>query len=303
MDRLPIRLLSWNLWHGLNPYQRVLMIPMESPVARRRRLKRQIEVLADWKNSPRDIICLQEVNPLKRQVRKLSAGLAMQGQGSVVNAGMKVARLGLPPFLEEGLATLSGSDFVNPKYTEITLSGQARELKGPFGVSVLLQLQERRKAFVFEAECQGRKLAVVNLHLHHGPDTVSENLERKKSEVEKLCQWLEPKLKEWDLIAVCGDFNCDANSVCVAPLLALGFQDAAKLAGVIQQPTWDPELNPIAGKSHRLVESPEVQAWDAGKHVFDRVYVRSSFTLESVHLSLIREPDLSDHFIVAVEIG
>lgn len=302
MTRLPFRIVTWNLWHGLNPYQRVLMIPMESPVARRRRLRRQIEVLSDWKNSPRDLICLQEVNPVKRQVRKLGTGLAMQGQGCVVNAGMKVARLGLPPFLEEGLAIFSGSDFSNSTYTEITLSGEACELRGPFGVSLLFQFQERRKAFVLEAESQGKKVAVINLHLHHGPDTVAENLERKKSEMRKLCEWLEPRMKNWDLMLVCGDFNCEADSPCMAPLIALGFLDSARLAGVVQAPTWDPEHNPIADQSHKLVLSPEIQAWDAGRHVFDRIYLKSSFDPESVKLSLIREPELSDHFGVAVEI-
>jgi endonuclease/exonuclease/phosphatase family metal-dependent hydrolase len=218
---------------------------MESPAARRRRRRRQIEVLSDWENSPRDIICLQEVNPLVRHTRKLSAGLAMRGEGCVVNAGVKIARVGLPPFLEEGLAIFSGSELVNGRYSEITLSGVARELRGPFGLSAVWQLQERRKAFVFESECQGEKVAVVNLHLHHGPDTIAENLARKKSEIKKLCDWLRPRLQDWDLLAVCGDFNCDANSACVEPLLALGLKDSAMLAGVVQEPTWNPELNPI----------------------------------------------------------
>jgi endonuclease/exonuclease/phosphatase family metal-dependent hydrolase len=150
---------------------------------------------------------------------------------------------------------------------------------------------------------RSKKVAVVNLHLHHGPDTIEKNLARKKAEIQKLCQWLEPRLDGWDLLVVCGDFNGDPDSASVAPLLSLGLQDASHLAQVTQEPTWDPERNSIANKSHTLVEAPEVSAWDAGKHVFDRVYLKSKQPLDSVGLTLIREPELSDHFAVSVEIG
>ena len=300
---MTFRVLTWNLWHGLNPYQRLLMRPMESPIARRRRRRRQIEVLSGWKQSPQDIICLQEVNPFSRQIKKISNGLALHGDGCIVNAGVKIARFGLPPFLEEGLATFAGEGFSPRQWAETTLSGSAREYPGLLGISLTVQLAERRKALLFEAQCGTKRIAVVNLHLHHGPDTVRQNLARKAAELLKLKQWLEPRAKDWDFLAVCGDFNCDPQSSCLEPLESLGLKDTSQIARAEPFLTWNPQKNPLAGMSPELAGSEEVRAWDAGAHSFDRIYIRSVTPVEKVALSMICEPELSDHFGLAAEIS
>ena len=300
---MKLRILTWNLWHGLNPYQRLLMAPMESPIARRKRRRRQLEVLSNWHVGPMDLICLQEVNPLRRQLRKFSNGLAMRGDGCIVNAGVKIGGWGVPPLLEEGLAIFAGEDFGALNWGETTLSGNAREVFGPFGLSLIVQLQERRKALLFEGQVQGKRVAVVNLHLHHGPDTIRLNRDRKSAEVHRLTEWLEPRAKDWDLLLVCGDFNCDPDSTVVEPLLELGLVDTAKLARSESPFTWNPGENPLAGRSSDEASTTEARDWDGQTHAFDRIYVRSSEPIEKVALSMLREPELSDHFGLSAEIS
>src|SRR4051794_29218822 len=103
-----LRICTWNTWHGLNPYQKLLMPPLESPWARVWRRRRQIAALMGMRQSEFDVFCLQEVSPLRNRLRQLERKMRMRGYGCVVNSGLKLGPLGIPPLLSEGLVTLAG---------------------------------------------------------------------------------------------------------------------------------------------------------------------------------------------------
>jgi endonuclease/exonuclease/phosphatase family metal-dependent hydrolase len=304
---LKLRILSWNLWHGLDPYKPMRMSPMQSPREHADRYQGQLDVLSAWRRSPSEVMCFQEVNPVAKRFAQLSAALGRKGGTSLVNAGIKVGGFGVPWGLQEGLGILVGDGVRAPVFSEITLSGTGKEIRSSGGTPLItFQTAERRKALLMEGELEGLKIAVVDLHLHHGPDTGAENLRRKRQELERLGEWIGPRLDGWDLVAVCGDFNCGRDSACLEPLKALGFTDAAELAGVTQAPTWDPKDNRFAADSARMADREETRAWDGAAHVFDRIYLRprpgSARPVQVSALQLLREPELSDHFGVWAEL-
>jgi hypothetical protein len=291
-----IRICSWNLWHGLNPYGQPLMLPLESPWASLRRRELQLRELEDLK-SPRalEFFCFQEVNPFPGRLRALKRRLELEAKGCLVNAGLKVGWVGLPPFLKEGISILYSNTLRNARSDECLLSGDGREWHGPLGSLVNLQVKERRKAFLVEGKFEGLNIAVINLHLHHGPDTIAANFKRKKAEIKALVKWIKPRLADWDLAAIVGDFNCDPDSAVVEPLDELGFTFTSV------GPTWDPENNRMISS-----DSPDraVRAWDGSPHEFDRIYLRRAGQkrVRRVRMSRVLESGLSDHFGVLAEI-
>ena len=302
--RASLRILSWNLWHGLNPYQRYRMSPMQSPREHAERSRDQIQALVAWSQTDDEIVCLQEVNPLGRRFEELGTGIGREGGACLVNSGIKVGGFGIPRGLREGLATFGGAAISNPSFEQLTLSGGALEVGDGRGDPLLtFQTGERRKALLLEGMLGDRRVAVINLHLHHGPDTVAENLSRKRAELERLRGWIESRLERWALVAVCGDFNCESDSPCLEPLKRMGFGDVMEIAGLKQPPTWDPRENAFALESARLADEPETQSWDGATHVFDRIYVRAQGPLEVTDHGIFRQPQLSDHFGVWARVG
>jgi endonuclease/exonuclease/phosphatase family metal-dependent hydrolase len=271
----------------------------------------QLERLKAWSTSPSDILCLQEVNPLRRHLQEIAQATRLMGEGTLVNAGIKLANIGLPPLLEEGLAIFAGCEFSGAEFSDHVLSGRLCERtlslgsKLKFGLS--LQLGEQRKALLFESHWKGKKIAVVNLHLHHGPDVIAANLVRKTHELHELSKWIRPQLDRWDFTVVCGDFNSDPDSSCLNPLRSMGFEDAADMkeasAKVAPSPTWDPQFNPHIRNSLHLAPSTKIRNWDGTPHRFDRFYIRSKQSPLKLALSQLREPELSDHYGSVLEVN
>jgi endonuclease/exonuclease/phosphatase family metal-dependent hydrolase len=291
-----IRICTWNLWHGLNPYGQPLMLPLESPWASLRRRELQLRELEALK-APRalEFFCFQEVNPFPRRMNVLKRRLQLEGAGCLVNAGLKVGWTGVPPFLKEGIAILHSNSLQDVRSGELVLSGEGFEWHGPFGSLLNIQWKEKRKAFLLQGTTGTLKIGVVNLHLHHGPDTVPANFKRKKAEIKTLVKWLKPQLADLDLAAIVGDFNCDPDSEVVEPLAELGF-DWESVG-----PTWDPENNRMISS-----DSPDrkVRDWDSSPHEFDRIYLRKSGKkrIRRVRRTRVLESGLSDHFGVLAEI-
>jgi len=301
---ISLRILSWNLWHGLNPYEKLLMSPMQSRKDHAHRYTRQLEVLSSWRRSPNEVCCFQEVNPLASRFDQLSEGIGRDGGACLVNAGFKLGGLGVPRGLQEGLAILAGDTCLEAAFDQLTLSGSAFEMQTPLGTPLLtLQGAERRKALLMSCRLEGLSVAVINLHLHHGPDTGAANLARKRSELERLMEWIRPRIAEWDLVAICGDFNCEGDSPCLQPLKEAGFEDSAAIARIDQPPTWSPGENAFAKLSAELADRPETREWDGAPHVFDRIYLKSKRHVSVIKHALLKEPELSDHFGVWVELS
>lgn len=263
------------------------------------RHENQERALKSWLASSGDVICLQELNPVRARARELSEKLGMRGESALVNTGIKCGTVGIPPLLSEGLGIFAGRGFSELKFEEVLLSGSGLELHLSF-CDLTLQVAERRKALMMSGVLEGQRVVVANLHLHHGPDSTEENSQRKISELGVLRDRLDPLVKNADLALVCGDFNTDGDSKVMEPIRKMGFKDVAELAGATVPPTWDARVNPLAALSPEAATSEEARQWDATPHVFDRIYVAGS--VKQVRYSQIREPGLSDHFAVCAEI-
>ena len=297
-----LRLLTWNLWHGLNPYQRVFMRAIQGPDAEKRRREGQVRFLREWARSPGDILCLQEVNPAHARSRELARALGFSGQASVANTGLKLGTLGLPPGLQEGPAVLHGSAFTDVSFEELTLSGDCLELHGPLGWNLYLQTRERRKALLMRAKFQEKQIAVVSLHLHHASDKDPKNHDRRSAEIVRLVDWLRVRAQDCNLLIVGGDFNNDPESDSMIPFKEFGLVNATDLADCKLEPSWDPKRNRFAAISPDLASTPMERAWDNSSHFFDRVYLKADFSHSSVKMEEHRSEELSDHYSVSVEL-
>jgi endonuclease/exonuclease/phosphatase family metal-dependent hydrolase len=266
---------------------------------------RQIEVLTRLRKSESDIFCLQEINPIERRRSLMAQELVMRDAAMRCNAGIKWGRFGLPLHLSDGLLTLTGKAFRKRKTVRITLSGKAYEWDTPFGIPLFVQFGERRCALLLETEWSGRKITVVNLHLHNGTDVSRHHRARRREELARLARSLKRRAKDVDLLAVCGDFNCEADSSSLEPLLELGLIDCAQLAASKQKITWDPKRNALTQVSAQLATKllDECRGWEDAPHVFDRIYVQAKVPLKKVALKRVcDEPNLSDHYGVLAEL-
>lgn len=299
-----LRICTWNVWNALNPYGwgflgPVILPRLESLKEAHLRQQRQIDALLRLRQSDSDIFCLQEINPIEKRRSLLAAELSLRDSAMRCNAGIKLGCFGLPLHLSEGLLTLTGKAFRKRKSVRITLSGKSYEWDTPFGIPLFVQLSERRGALLLETEFRGRRVCIVNLHLHHGPETILGNQARRLDELSRLSRSLKRRAKDVDLLVVCGDFNCEANSPALEPLFELGLMDCAQLTSKKQKITWDPKRNPLTQGSariaaHRVLYDP---------HTFDRIYVRAKAPLKKVKLQrVLDEPMISDHYGALAEL-
>ncbi len=307
---ISLRIATWNVWHALSPYGwgwlgPVFMPRLESAREARLRPMRQVDALLGLRDSEYDIFCLQEINPIERRGPFLSEALGMRQIAMRCNAGIKFGKIGLPLHLSDGLLTLTGKAFRKRKTIRMTLSGKAYQWDAPFGLPVFFQLGERRCALMVESVVRGRKIAIVNLHIHNGPEKSKSIARRREGELQRLARALKHRAKEVDLLVVCGDFNSDSDSKAVGPLLELGLEDAAILSKAKQKPTWVPEKNALTRISARvaLERYPGCSGWEDQPHVFDRIYLRSKQPLKKLSLARVCDgPLLSDHYGVLAEL-
>ena len=99
-----MKILTFNLWHGMGRRNFMAMAPLESKKDRKKRLE---AFLAAAERLRPDLICLQEANPLPALARKISLALNMDEIHQVCNAGVRNPFFGLPAGLKSGMITLS----------------------------------------------------------------------------------------------------------------------------------------------------------------------------------------------------
>lgn len=309
-----LRIGTWNVWHALNPYGSpygmrwlgpLLMPRLETRSDAKLRQIGQINALLGLRQSDFDVFCLQEINPIETRCDEVAQKLGMKPAWMRCNAGIKFGSFGLPLRLSDGLLTLTGRAFRRRKTVRIGLSGKSYEWQTPLGVPLFVQFEERRCAMMIESIVHGRKIAIVNLHLHSGPELQKRHRTRRKAELSRLARILARRASDADLLVVCGDFNCHANSKAMKPLLEIGLQDVASLAGSKQMITWDPEKNPLTQVSAQLAleRFQECQGWEDKPHSFDRIYLRSQIPLKKVSVKRVfDEHPLSDHYGLMAEI-
>jgi endonuclease/exonuclease/phosphatase family metal-dependent hydrolase len=302
MSEHRIKILSWNLWHGLNHTQPSIMWPLEDSSTRFKRealalnaLKEQIDA------APTDQIVLaglQEVNPVAPKTALWAKSLRCQSKHCEVNVGIKVGPFNYPFHLREGLAYLWRGPLNHTHSERLMLTGAQYFDQGP----VTLQLSERRGSLWLRGQIGSMSVLFVNTHLHHGSPGHGGFNEQRMSEIKKILAHLQGK-DPADLTIMMGDFNFESQHPEMAEMLAAGFSEAR--LGQKSLITWSPANNSLTRKNSLLNDSQASHDWDAAEHAFDHIFYKVrdpnalSVTVEShstFGTNTVEGLSLSDHY-------
>ena len=158
-----LKVLSFNIWHGLTPKGAISMEYLVGKTREHfdRRVEAQIKAIKDL--DP-DLIFLQEVNPVTEISKKYAKALNMDFIYLIDNCGVKVFQLGIPQPLFSGLVILA------KKGLKLKLKKKVK-LSGSFGFChpiLSLQFSEFRFALFGSISLEPEKeVLLVNTHLHH----------------------------------------------------------------------------------------------------------------------------------------
>ncbi|MBX7232541.1 MAG: endonuclease/exonuclease/phosphatase family protein [Bdellovibrionales bacterium] len=243
-----MKILTYNLWHGISPKGKWNFAPLETRLRRQQRFLGQERLLKQFSS---ELVFLQEVNPLHERTKELAK---IQGDSYFCQpdaTGIKIKSKGWPWILNSGLAILIPKSWRGRYLQHLKLSGSKWSyLSQQFS----LQWKESRYALLVEFVHPkwGRTLA-VNCHLHHGLE-LTEDLEKKikefalegllttsalgelkgrlqagnlrrEEELSVLLQVLKQKQVFYDTIIVGGDFNLTERSQGYKQLVDFGLQD------------------------------------------------------------------------------
>lgn len=243
-----MRLLTFNLWHGLSPKGPLAFEALEPDGRRHLRERLQVEVLK--KLNP-DICLFQEVNPVVPRVGQLARALGMSAEYQPDLVGTKLFGAGFPLNLNSGLAILSQQNLGLRWVNALSLSRPGVRLVRNWAS---WQLREERFAVFCETLIPnwGRVL-LVNTHLHHGLENTPEFMnkihdladelalspsmmadlkervvrgdQRRKNEAQVLLEELDRLEKRYEVILIGGDFNAEPRNALFEPFKARGFRD------------------------------------------------------------------------------
>jgi len=164
-----MKILTYNLWHGLAPSSALTMEFLEPEARRRARFAMQLKLL---KGLNFDVGFFQEANPLLERSSQMQNELKMNSFFQSDLVGIKVLGIGLPPHLNSGLLTLGTPSLHLRKVEGFKLSGPQRSFVSPW---VSFQLQEERYALFCELmHPDWGRVLMVNTHLHHGLELTEE---------------------------------------------------------------------------------------------------------------------------------
>jgi endonuclease/exonuclease/phosphatase family metal-dependent hydrolase len=308
-----IRIISSNLWHGLDHTRPLLMLPVENPLESYLRNQAMMSEFVRLRAEPSDstgrqldLFCIQEGNPVRRAARKFSKQLKMSHAFAEANVGVRVGQLSYPFLLQEGLITLWSEELQHTNTRRVVLSNPIPEtcLKvAQIDLPMSFQLAERRVALLATGTWQGLTIGVANLHVHHGPPEGTYN-RRRKEEFEVLRDVIQLEAQRCDLFFVVGDFNCEKHHLEYQIIQDLGFCEISTDPQNQALITWDPQNNPVCSRSAKLndPEDPAVQ-WDSVPHQFDHIMVRVKKTPGALPSSMtyratrIFDQPISGHWI------
>ncbi len=268
-----MKILTYNLWHGLTPSSAVSMEYLEPEARRRQRLLMQLKLI---KSLEFDLGLFQEVNPLFERASELEAETEKSTTYQSDLVGIKILGMGLPNFLNSGLLTLAEGKYHLRRVRGVKLSGPGRSFVSPW---LSFQLKEERYALLSEfLHPQWGRGLVVNTHLHHGlelTDPLTEEIRTASKEFglsstveneifDRLLKGNERRLKEmkrlidevmkiqdrYNVILIGGDFNARPESEVGQLLKEYDFKDSFTMQSEVSEAyTYDRERN---SANHKL---------------------------------------------------
>jgi endonuclease/exonuclease/phosphatase family metal-dependent hydrolase len=256
-----LRVVTINVWAGLDYKGSLKMGEYQAPETRERRTRILLEQLREL--DP-DVIAVNEANKLPRYAHKLAGQLGDDQIHHVGLGGLRAGPLGLPVNLREGDVILAG------KSLRLESAGRRQLSGGPVGRFFTCHFADATQVIGGRVSLGGRELYLFNTHWHASPFPTTEyfqRLEERRSEglidaqrwdqlvaeaVEGQKWRLEEARKTVEFIdgvagrspvILMGDFNALEDSGEIALLRAAGFRDAYAEAGKPPGYTWDGTVN------------------------------------------------------------
>ncbi len=293
-----LRVVTYNVWYGLDGHGLFKMGEYETKARREKRLKL---LIAGLKRLKPDVIFLQEVNPVDWVTDRIKKALGYDAIFQLYNGGIKFFWLGIPTNLSMGLTILAKKDLH-------LRSRGAGQISGPWGLywpAFCFHLSEARFILSGSIMVNGEEVYLFNTHTHA-------SLPRHRRVFEEIDKWVKegkikakdaPKLKEevkkdWarrdkeleaigDFIVkkasgkpfiLGGDFNTTMFSDSMKKLVErLNLTDAFRTANPNDNGyTWDPINNPNTKNdaSFSFVNGDKKTGVDLLSAIYDRTVPR-----------------------------
>lgn len=260
-----MRILTYNLWHGLDPDSTLYFRALEPKLRRQKRKEQLFDLLS---KIDVDVCFFQEICPLPELAGELEQILKMRAylQGDLM--GIRLFGFGAPVHLHSGLGVFVNEGWLAKPLFRLQLSGPKVSWAG---IESSFQVGECRYALGVEVDHpkEGRIL-LVGLHLHHGFEfgeqaqaeisswckrhQASESLkieligrlrkgdERRRSELNRLFEKIKQLQSRYQKIIIGGDFNFDLTNYLQNTIISQGFE----IVGSETQSklfSWNPQTN------------------------------------------------------------
>jgi endonuclease/exonuclease/phosphatase family metal-dependent hydrolase len=308
----PLRVVTLNVWTGLD-YHGIFMIgEYESPEVRETRLRMVEDML---RTTRPDIVALQEVNPVHKLVRRIAQTYDYDFLYQRVNSGLKIGSLGIPWNLNEGVVILARKALKLELVDVWSLSNTV----GVIGNVASLHAAEHDIALVGKINLHGVPVLLANVHtiavvpvdstntanLVH----ILESSRESSTRQEEIAHEYKEKADEirWELrelsnhinmiesgipMIVLGDFNVSPNSADIKEfLLNASLCDAVDAAGAGHIVTWEPGRNSNILFSQDSLDACGIRlpplellsaSYDGRSRRIDHVFLNSAFEKQDV---------------------
>ena len=256
-----LRIVTINVWAGLDYKGSLKMGEYQAPETRERRTRILLDQLSEL--DP-DVIAVNEANKLPRYARNLSGELGYDRIHHVGLGGLRAGLLGLPLNLREGDVILAR------KSLRLERAGRRQLSGGPVGNFFTCHFADATQVIGGRISVGGREMYLFNTHWHASPFPTAEYIqrleERRNAGLIDAERWHELTAeavegRNWRLeearktvefidgiaggapVILMGDFNALELSDEIAIVKAAGFRDAYAEAGEAPGYTWDGTVN------------------------------------------------------------
>jgi endonuclease/exonuclease/phosphatase family metal-dependent hydrolase len=264
-----LRLLTLNVWSGLNYQGTWRMGEYETPEHRAARFDVLVEQIRELQP---DVIFLQEANPASGFSRRLARALGYDEVHQVCLAGIKFGPLGIPSNLKEGNAILARRSLHLEKWDVCQQSGAF----GIYGDAVTLHLDETIQTLIALVRVGDTPIFVLSTHLYATWAADSLHGQRRRDhELRALTRCLK-NLPGGSPVILGGDFNTPPDAPELAILRQSGNHDAVVSSENLY--TWDPRANQNIRDYYTMGEA----STDTVPRRIDGFWLNSVFAAEDV---------------------
>ncbi len=341
-ERESLRIISFNVWFGMDGEGLLRMGEYESREQKERRYQGLVAGLREY--DP-DILFIQEANPLPRYARRLAKDLGMDEIHAVNNGGIRIGPLGVPTNLRMGIAILAKPGLKLKRVGVYRTSGV-----GIVSNFFCFHLSECRVVLAGVVYPNGEPMHLFCLHIHSSaPDTeeyrtrlrelvdaeaggaeeyddyakeLASSFAWNEEDISRSIPYIEEITRDGRPFVVAGDFNAYRPTFPALGefMMKLRLLDSFAVANPGRPGySWDTARNPNTrfdgtkvwanGKAKNPLELLQAEYDGTEQHRVDYIFLSPHFAREDVLSSelVFTEPYdgvyVSDHFGVMTEVG